>query len=64
MSVLPKIQFLTDEVEEVNPLKPELLEEKERVKEIMNRPLFVRSGATKLKKKNKNDFFSLCKCTK
>lgn len=44
------------ETERTNPLKPELLEEKEKVDEIMRRPLFVKSGATKLKKKN-NDFY-------
>ena len=47
------------ETEKMNPLKPELLEEKERVSEVMRRPLFVRSGATKLKKKNKEFYWEV-----
>ncbi len=39
-----------------NPLKPELLEEKEKVSETMKRPLFTQNETTKLRKKSR-DFY-------
>jgi hypothetical protein len=56
--------YLTDkkennETETQNPMKPELLEEKEKIDVTMKRPLFIRSETTKLRKKNRSFYWEV-----